>query len=109
MLYSLYINPDSGILSLLEKKESFKGKHEQVTDLKGGLLQTAFICSYMLLSPIFGYLGDRYTRKYIVTFGIFCWSLFTLAGSFAIVSLSIVCVSSKGIVQWWLEIRSPSF
>ncbi|GAB1602518.1 hypothetical protein Ahia01_000531100 [Argonauta hians] len=47
-----------------------------------GLLQTAFIVSYMVFSPIFGYLGDRYCRKYIMSCGIFFWSCLTLAGSF---------------------------
>ncbi|XP_052063857.1 protein spinster homolog 1-like isoform X1 [Mytilus californianus] len=47
-----------------------------------GLLQTVFIGTYMIFSPIFGYLGDRYTRKYIMAGGIFFWSCVTLAGSF---------------------------
>ncbi|CAI9744428.1 protein spinster homolog 1 isoform X3 [Octopus vulgaris] len=36
----------------------------------------------MLFSPIFGYIGDRYNRKYIMASGIFFWSCLTLAGSF---------------------------
>jgi len=47
-----------------------------------GLLQTVFICSYMLLAPIFGYLGDRFTRKWIIVFGVSLWSLMTFLGSF---------------------------
>ncbi|KAH9503906.1 Protein spinster 1 [Bulinus truncatus] len=47
-----------------------------------GIIQTAFICTYMVFSPIFGYLGDRYTRKYLMVFGILMWSGFTLASSF---------------------------
>ncbi|KAJ7387333.1 Protein spinster 3 [Desmophyllum pertusum] len=39
-----------------------------------GLLQTVFICSYMVLAPIFGYMGDRYKRKYIMAAGILVWS-----------------------------------
>lgn len=62
------------------------GKKERVDDTEGGLLQTAFIASYMLLSPLFGYLGDRYTRKYIMCVGILLWSAFTLVGSFSVVS-----------------------
>ncbi|XP_041457140.1 protein spinster homolog 1-like isoform X1 [Lytechinus variegatus] len=49
---------------------------------KAGLLQTIFIVGYMLTSPIFGYLGDRYSRKLLVAFGITTWSGLTLAGSF---------------------------
>ncbi|CAL1542899.1 unnamed protein product [Lymnaea stagnalis] len=49
---------------------------------EAGSIQTAFICTYMVFSPIFGYLGDRYTRKYLMAGGIFLWSGFTLASSF---------------------------
>jgi len=48
----------------------------------GGLLQTAFIVSYMVFAPLFGYLGDRYSRKAIMAAGVFLWSIFTLIGSF---------------------------
>lgn len=54
----------------------------EIDDSKSGLLQTVFICSYMILAPVFGYLGDRYNRKYIMSLGIFFWSLVTLASSF---------------------------
>lgn len=53
-----------------------------INDEKSGLLQTVFICSYMFLAPVFGYLGDRYNRKVIMCFGITFWSLVTLASSF---------------------------
>jgi MFS family permease len=36
----------------------------------------------MLLAPLFGYLGDRYSRKWIIIFGISFWSLMTFLGSF---------------------------
>ncbi|XP_023282011.1 protein spinster homolog 1, partial [Seriola lalandi dorsalis] len=36
----------------------------------------------MFLAPFFGYLGDRYNRKYIMSFGIAFWSLVTLASSY---------------------------
>ncbi|KAI4498585.1 hypothetical protein M0802_006291 [Mischocyttarus mexicanus] len=49
---------------------------------KSGLLQTAFIISYMVFAPLFGYLGDRYNRKTIMGVGIFLWSLTTFIGSF---------------------------
>ena len=35
-----------------------------ISDAEGGLLQTAFIVSYMVFAPVFGYLGDRHSRKY---------------------------------------------
>uniref|UniRef100_A0A669B327 Protein spinster homolog 1 n=1 Tax=Oreochromis niloticus TaxID=8128 RepID=A0A669B327_ORENI len=53
-----------------------------INDTESGLLQTVFICSYMFLAPVFGYLGDRYNRKYIMSGGITFWSLVTLASSY---------------------------
>ncbi|KAF4527802.1 hypothetical protein B566_EDAN016214 [Ephemera danica] len=57
-------------------------KHFDIGDDKGGLLQTAFVLSYMIFAPLFGYLGDRYSRRAIMAFGVFLWSLTTLVGSF---------------------------
>ena len=34
-----------------------------INDALGGLLSTGFIVSYTICAPIFGYLGDRYSRK----------------------------------------------
>lgn len=45
-------------------------------------LLAVFICSYMVLAPIFGYLGDRYNRKYLMCVGISFWSGVTLGSSF---------------------------
>ena len=47
-----------------------------------GLLQTAFVIAYMIFAPLFGYLGDRYSRRAIMATGVFCWSVFTVLGSF---------------------------
>lgn len=51
-----------------------------------GLLQTAFILSYMMFAPLFGYLGDRYSRKLIMSGGVFLWCLTTFIGSYMNVS-----------------------
>lgn len=48
---------------------------------KAGLLQTVFVCAYMVFAPIFGYLGDRFPRKYVMAIGISIWSATTFAGS----------------------------
>ncbi|XP_049600339.1 protein spinster homolog 1 [Syngnathus scovelli] len=53
-----------------------------IDDSKSGLLQTVFICSYMFLAPLFGYLGDRYNRKLIMSVGITFWSVVTLVSSY---------------------------
>ncbi|XP_057372621.1 protein spinster-like isoform X1 [Daphnia carinata] len=53
-----------------------------IGDTEGGLLQTAFVAIYMICAPVFGYLGDRYSRRLIMAGGIFIWSLTTLLGSY---------------------------
>ncbi|XP_014679784.1 PREDICTED: protein spinster homolog 1-like, partial [Priapulus caudatus] len=53
-----------------------------LSNSQAGALQTAFICSYMVFAPLFGYLGDRYNRKACMTVGIALWSLTTFAGSY---------------------------
>ena len=79
-------------------------------DTLDGLLQTAFIVSYMLFSPIFGYLGDRFTRKYIITGGILAWACCTLLGSFSVVSptssLSILAPSHYSAQDYWMLLSS---
>lgn len=59
----------------------------EITNDKAGLLQTAFILSYMIFAPLFGYLGDRYNRKFIMGSGVFLWCLTTLVGSYMKVSI----------------------
>ncbi|XP_063287415.1 protein spinster homolog 1-like [Pelobates fuscus] len=54
----------------------------RIKDSDSGLVQTVFICSYMVFAPVFGYLGDRYNRKYIMGGGIAFWSVITLSSSF---------------------------
>ena len=53
-----------------------------MSDAQSGGLQTAFVSSYMVFAPIFGYLGDRHSRKLIMAFGVFFWIFFTFLGSF---------------------------
>jgi MFS family permease len=66
---------------LLEVRKEFA-----IGDDLGGLLQTAFVLSYMVFAPLFGYLGDRYSRRLIMAFGVLLWSVTTLLGSFMHVS-----------------------
>ncbi|CDQ83826.1 unnamed protein product [Oncorhynchus mykiss] len=57
-------------------------KFFDITDSTSGLLQTVFICSFIILAPIFGYLGDRYNRKFIMIGGLSVWVVMTLSSSF---------------------------
>jgi len=54
-----------------------------ITDGYCGALQTVFVASYMVVAPIFGYLGDRYSRRWLMALGVSIWVVAVLAGSFA--------------------------
>src|SRR5262249_1365587 len=55
----------------------------QVSDSSLGTLATAFIFAYLLFSLVAGYIGDRSARKYLVSGGVFVWSLATIASGLA--------------------------
>ena len=65
-------------------------------DEQAGTIGTAFMLGYFLTSPIFGYLGDRWPRRWLIAAGVFVWSLGTLlsghAHSFAMLILFRVLV-----------------
>lgn len=52
-------------------------------DAQAGMIGTAFMLGYFLTSPIFGYLGDRWPRRWLVAAGVFVWSLGTLLSGHA--------------------------
>jgi len=79
-----------GVLPEL-KNGTQNGFHEYLSDTKVAFLQTGFIISYMCFSPVFGYLGDRFSRKHIMGVGVILWSSFTAASSFAPVSDQFYC------------------
>ena len=49
---------------------------------KSGFIQTSFIIMYSFGAPLFGYLGDRYSRKWLMIAGIAAWGSCTLAATF---------------------------
>ncbi len=54
-----------------------------INDGQAGRLVTAFMIGYFVTSPIFGWLGDRWPRKWLIAAGIFVWSLGTILTGFA--------------------------
>ena len=48
-----------------------------------GWANTAFMLGYFVTSPFFGFLGDRFPRKWLIAFGIFVWSLGTTLTAFS--------------------------
>jgi len=49
-----------------------------LTDLQVGLIATAFNLIFALLVPMAGYIGDLFSRKWIVTLSILFWSIATM-------------------------------
>lgn len=71
----------AGVLNELQRPPASGGFG--LSDLQGGLLTSAFVLSYMIFSPVCGFLGDRYSRREIIFLGIAVWSGATLSSSFA--------------------------
>jgi MFS family permease len=67
-------------------------KDDPLEGVKSGLLPFAFLISYMVLSPLFGYLGDRMSRWFLIGIGVLIWSLASggsgLAATFVLLLLT---------------------
>jgi MFS transporter, Spinster family, sphingosine-1-phosphate transporter len=66
--------------------EPLKHSELALSDAQLGSLMSGFIIVYALVAPLFGALGDRYSRPRLIALGVACWSVATalsgLAGSF---------------------------
>ena len=73
-------------------------ENDAETLTKTGSLATAFIVSYMLAAPLFGWLADRMSRWLLIGLSVLVWSLATgasgLAGTFAFL---VICRCFVGI------------
>lgn len=68
------------------------------SDADMGRLATAFMLGYFITSPIFGYLGDRISRRKLMAIGVIGWSLGTcLTGVAQIFSFMIFCRVMVGL------------
>lgn len=54
-----------------------------MTDAQFGLLTSIFLWVYGLLSPIAGFIADRFKRSHVIIGSLFVWSLVTLLTSYA--------------------------
>ena len=54
-----------------------------LSDAQGGLLQSVFIITYSLVSPIAGWGGDRHARLPIAAAGVVVWSIAVTASGLA--------------------------
>jgi MFS family permease len=78
VLINLFNYIDRQVLAAVEpeiRRELFAGADEAEAKFRTGLLATAFLVSYMLIAPIFGFLADRLWRWGLVGLGVVIWSL----------------------------------
>jgi MFS family permease len=82
---NLFCYLDRYILAALEPaiSKTFFGPDDPNAMAKTGSLATVFLISYMVLSPLFGWLSDRYSRWKIIAFGAAVWSLATSGSGWA--------------------------
>ncbi|XP_060243326.1 protein spinster homolog 3 isoform X3 [Meriones unguiculatus] len=73
-------------------------KYFHISDSHAGLLQTGFIGCLLVSAPVFGYLGDRHSRKATLSFGILLWSGAGLCSSFISSQYSWLFFLSRGFV-----------
>jgi len=58
-------------------------KEMNLSDAHAGWPASAFMLGYFVSAPFFGYLGDRFPRKYLMLGGVIVWSLATAGGGLA--------------------------
>src|SRR5436190_3037981 len=72
VLINLFNYVDRQILAAVEKPIS---EELHISKAQTGQLYSAFLISYMVLSPLFGVLADRMQRWVIIGIGVILWSL----------------------------------
>ena len=83
VLINLFNYIDRQVLAAVEPdirhtfEEQLRQEDAEATFQMGrmGLLNFAFLVSYMLLAPVFGLLADRVSRWHVVGFGVILWSV----------------------------------
>ena len=80
-----------------------------LSDGQLGRITTIFMLGYFVTAPVFGYLGDRVSRQWLIAAGIFIWSLGTmltgLAGTF---TMLLACRVLVGVGEASYATISPS-
>jgi len=89
-------------------KDLFK-KDLGFTDVQTSLPLTAFVIVYMLTSPVFGSLADRWSRKALIAAGVALWSLATAGAALATGFVSfLIARSLVGVGEAAYATISPS-
>jgi MFS family permease len=80
-----------------------------LSDAKGGFLQTLFILTFVVVSPIAGWLGDRTPRFRLAAIGVFVWSAATFGSGLAPTYLALVIARALiGVGEASYTVVTPS-
>jgi MFS transporter, Spinster family, sphingosine-1-phosphate transporter len=86
--FALMVLFSMNLLNYIDRYSFFAvGTHIQrdlhIDNLRLGVLNSSFMIVYTLASPLVGWLGDRYDRRRLLSFGVGLWSLATVGTAFA--------------------------
>src|SRR5260221_2659698 len=80
-----------------------------LSDAKGGSLQTLFIMTFVVVSPLAGWLGDRQPRFRLAAVGVFIWSAATFGSGLAPTYAFLVAARALiGVVEASYTVVTPS-
>lgn len=87
-LFALAVLFSMNMLNYIDRYSFFAvGSHIQrelgIGDFRYGVLSAAFMIVYTLVSPLMGWLGDRYNRRVLLAFGVGLWSVATVGTAFS--------------------------
>src|SRR5262245_49168392 len=94
LLINMFNYIDRQVLAAVEPqiRATFFTKDDPTAKFWMGWLSSAFMISYMIFSPVFGFLADRMSRWVLVAIGVTVWSLASgasgLAGTFFLLLLT---------------------
>ncbi|CAJ0588776.1 unnamed protein product [Cylicocyclus nassatus] len=84
------------LAGVLSDVQAFYG----INDALGGLLQTVYIVCAMIISPVWGFLGDRYNRKYLMTGCLVLWTCTVLLSTFVPSTMFWLFACSRGVIAF---------
>lgn len=87
-LFALVVLFSMNLLNYVDRYSFFAvGTHIQheldISHARYGVLSAAFMIVYTLVSPLMGWLGDRYNRRLLLAAGVSVWSLATVGTAFS--------------------------
>jgi MFS family permease len=87
--FALAVLFSMNLLNYVDRYSFFAvGKHIQDDlaihdDFRFGVLSASFMIVYTIVSPLMGWFGDRYNRRYLLAFGVGLWSVATVGTAFS--------------------------